>query len=123
MEQMMDHKVQAIHQCLDAFELRILERPSPTTDFSAFRMELASLWADLDTLLAPLEIEAESAPTTPVDNTVLNALFRDEMLPPNSSRHAGKIPAPVVLGRISKTERQETKVARRSSIIDEELRQ
>nr|ABI34335.1 Integrase core domain containing protein [Solanum demissum] len=54
MEQMMDRKVQAVHQHLAAFELCVLERPAPTTDVFAFQMELGSIQADLDTLLAPL---------------------------------------------------------------------
>uniref|UniRef100_M1DBP6 Integrase core domain containing protein n=1 Tax=Solanum tuberosum TaxID=4113 RepID=M1DBP6_SOLTU len=32
MEHMMDQQVQAVHQCLDAFKLRVLERTSPTID-------------------------------------------------------------------------------------------
>ncbi|KAK4727051.1 hypothetical protein R3W88_031968 [Solanum pinnatisectum] len=92
MEQMMDYKVQAIHQHLDAFELRVLERPIPTTDVFAFWMDLVSLQADLDTLLASPEADPESTPTILVDDTVLDALFRDEMPPPNSFCHAGKCP-------------------------------
>uniref|UniRef100_M1DQM0 Integrase core domain containing protein n=1 Tax=Solanum tuberosum TaxID=4113 RepID=M1DQM0_SOLTU len=52
MEQMMDQKIQAIHKCLDAFELRVLERPTPTIDVTTFQMALASLRADVDALLA-----------------------------------------------------------------------
>uniref|UniRef100_M1DIH2 Integrase core domain containing protein n=1 Tax=Solanum tuberosum TaxID=4113 RepID=M1DIH2_SOLTU len=92
MENMMDQKVQAIHKRLDAFELRVLERPTPTTDVSAFRTELSSLQTDLDTLLAPPETEPESASTTSIDNMMLDALFGDEIRPPSSSRHAGKYP-------------------------------
>uniref|UniRef100_M1DIZ9 Integrase core domain containing protein n=1 Tax=Solanum tuberosum TaxID=4113 RepID=M1DIZ9_SOLTU len=103
--------------------------PAPTTNVSSFRMELASLRANLDTVLALPETEPKSASTAPVDNMVLDALFGDEMTPPTSSRHAGKLPRSsrafdnTEVGRSSKRESQETKAARRASIIDEELRQ
>uniref|UniRef100_M1DSK9 Integrase core domain containing protein n=1 Tax=Solanum tuberosum TaxID=4113 RepID=M1DSK9_SOLTU len=54
--------------------------------------ELSSLQAIIDTLLAPPEIGPESAPTSLVDDTLLDALFGDEMPPPYSSCHAGKRP-------------------------------
>uniref|UniRef100_M1DYY6 Integrase core domain containing protein n=1 Tax=Solanum tuberosum TaxID=4113 RepID=M1DYY6_SOLTU len=129
MEHMMDRKVQAVHQRLDAFELRVLERPAPTTNVSAFHMELASLRADLDTLLALPETEPNSAPTSSVDYTVLDALFGDEMPPHSSSRHHGMRPRSsrasddTKAGRASKRERQETEAVPRASIIYEELRQ
>ncbi|KAK4713471.1 hypothetical protein R3W88_019378 [Solanum pinnatisectum] len=110
MEHMMDQKVQAIHKHLDAFELRVLKRPTPTTYVSSFQTELASLWADLNTLLAAPETEPESAPTTPIDNTTLDALFRDEMQSPTSSHHVGKHPRSsrasddTEAGRVSKRE-------------------
>jgi len=59
---MLDHKVQVVHQRLDAFELNVLERPAPTTDVSASWMELTSLRADLNTLLVPPDTKVESAP-------------------------------------------------------------
>lgn len=40
---MIDRKIQAIHKYLDAFELRILERPAPTIDVTAFETNLARL--------------------------------------------------------------------------------
>uniref|UniRef100_M1DIG7 Integrase core domain containing protein n=1 Tax=Solanum tuberosum TaxID=4113 RepID=M1DIG7_SOLTU len=118
MEQMMDRKVQAVHQHLDAFELRVLERPAPTIDVYAFRMDLASLQANLDALLALPEVEPESAPTAPIDDTVLDALIEDEMPPSDSSRHAGKHPRSsrtsddTEAGRARKRERQQFEEAR-----------
>uniref|UniRef100_M1DEC9 Integrase core domain containing protein n=1 Tax=Solanum tuberosum TaxID=4113 RepID=M1DEC9_SOLTU len=97
MEQMMYRKVQSIHQRLDAFEIRVLEQPAHTTDVSVFQTELASLRADLDALLARPETEPRSAPMTPVDNTMLDSLFGDEMPPTNLYHHVGKRPAPVRL--------------------------
>uniref|UniRef100_M1DW87 Integrase core domain containing protein n=1 Tax=Solanum tuberosum TaxID=4113 RepID=M1DW87_SOLTU len=89
MEQMMDRKVQTMHEPLDTFELCVLEQPSPTTNISAFQTKFNSLCTDLDTLLAPLETEPESSPMESVDNTVFDALFGDEMPLSTSSRHAG----------------------------------
>uniref|UniRef100_M1DKL7 Integrase core domain containing protein n=1 Tax=Solanum tuberosum TaxID=4113 RepID=M1DKL7_SOLTU len=39
MEGMMDRNVQAVNKRLDAFELRVLERPAPTIDLSFFQAE------------------------------------------------------------------------------------
>uniref|UniRef100_M1DKX6 Integrase core domain containing protein n=1 Tax=Solanum tuberosum TaxID=4113 RepID=M1DKX6_SOLTU len=128
MEQMMDRKVQVVHQRLDAFELRVLERPAPTTYVSFFQTELASLWANLDTLIAPPETEPASAPMTPIDNMMFDALFGDEMPPLTYSLHAEKRPHSSWASddtetvRVSKRECQETEAARRDSIIDKELR-
>uniref|UniRef100_M1DHZ2 Integrase core domain containing protein n=1 Tax=Solanum tuberosum TaxID=4113 RepID=M1DHZ2_SOLTU len=52
MEAKTNQKVQAVHKRLDAFELRVLERPAPTTDMSFFGTKLASLQDDVDDILA-----------------------------------------------------------------------
>jgi len=75
MEAKTDQKVQAVHKWLDAFELRVLERPAPTTDISSFRTDLASLQADVDAILATPVVEPQAAPSAFGDNTVLGALF------------------------------------------------
>uniref|UniRef100_M1DS74 Integrase core domain containing protein n=1 Tax=Solanum tuberosum TaxID=4113 RepID=M1DS74_SOLTU len=75
MEAKMDQKVQAVHKWLDAFELRVLERPAPTTDMSSFQGELDSQWADVDAILATVAVEPQVAPTALIDDTVLDALF------------------------------------------------
>uniref|UniRef100_M1BAY4 Integrase core domain containing protein n=1 Tax=Solanum tuberosum TaxID=4113 RepID=M1BAY4_SOLTU len=85
MEHMMDLKVQAVNKSLDTFELRVLERPTATTDVFSFRKELDSLRADLHTILAPPADEPESAPTVPTDDTVLDALFREAIPQPEST--------------------------------------
>uniref|UniRef100_M1DDE5 Integrase core domain containing protein n=1 Tax=Solanum tuberosum TaxID=4113 RepID=M1DDE5_SOLTU len=46
MEQMMDRKVQALHQCFDVFELRVLEQPALSTNVSAFRKKFDTLFGD-----------------------------------------------------------------------------
>lgn len=53
MEQIMDKKVHAVNKRLNASELHVLERPTPNIEVFAFRTELASLLAYLDTLIAP----------------------------------------------------------------------
>jgi len=59
---------------------------------TTLKKELESLSADVDVLLAPLETEPESAPTAPVDDVVMSALYGDDMLPPDSSHAIGKRP-------------------------------
>ena len=75
MEAKTDQKVQAVHKRLDAFELRVLERPALTTDMSSFRTELASLRADVDAILATPAVEPQATPFALGDDTVLGALF------------------------------------------------
>ncbi|KAK4723882.1 hypothetical protein R3W88_026661 [Solanum pinnatisectum] len=89
---MMDHKVQAVHKRLYAFESIVLQRLAPTDDVTTLRKEVESLCADIIGLLVPPETEPEFTPTAPIDNMVVDALFGDEMLLPISSRHAGKRP-------------------------------
>uniref|UniRef100_M1DI23 Integrase core domain containing protein n=1 Tax=Solanum tuberosum TaxID=4113 RepID=M1DI23_SOLTU len=78
METMVDQKVQVVHKCLDAFELRVLTRPAPVTDISSFRTELDSLRSNIDSILATPTYEPEAAPTTLADDTVLDALFIED---------------------------------------------
>uniref|UniRef100_M1DK06 Integrase core domain containing protein n=1 Tax=Solanum tuberosum TaxID=4113 RepID=M1DK06_SOLTU len=130
-EHMMDQKVQAVHKHLDAFELRVLERPTPTVDLTILQKKIENLRADITGLLVTPETEpeSESARMAPVDNTVVTALFSDDMLPPDSSCATGKRPrsgrtcAIVEAERARKRERQSYEVARRASIVDEEMRQ
>ncbi|KAG5632509.1 hypothetical protein H5410_004226 [Solanum commersonii] len=63
MEDMMDRKVQAVNNHLDAFELRVLERPAPAIDLSALQADIASLQSDVEAILAALLVEPQVAPT------------------------------------------------------------
>uniref|UniRef100_M1DUE3 Integrase core domain containing protein n=1 Tax=Solanum tuberosum TaxID=4113 RepID=M1DUE3_SOLTU len=73
MEAQMDHKR------LDAFDLRVLERPAPTIVMSSFRTDLASLRVDVDAILATPVVEPQAAPSALGDDIVLGALFsRDD---------------------------------------------
>uniref|UniRef100_M1E0M3 Integrase core domain containing protein n=1 Tax=Solanum tuberosum TaxID=4113 RepID=M1E0M3_SOLTU len=53
MEQMMDRKIQVVHKRLDAFELRVLERPASSVDITTFQTELARLRSDVDVVTPP----------------------------------------------------------------------
>uniref|UniRef100_M1DZH1 Integrase core domain containing protein n=2 Tax=Solanum tuberosum TaxID=4113 RepID=M1DZH1_SOLTU len=75
MEGMMNRKIQDANKRLDAFELRVLERPDPTIDLSSFQFELASLRDDVHAILATPTIDPQAAPTALADYTVLDALF------------------------------------------------
>ncbi|KAG5609665.1 hypothetical protein H5410_020946 [Solanum commersonii] len=75
MEGMMDRKIQDVKKRLDAFEVRVLERPAPTIDLSSFQSELACLQADVYAILATPTVEPQAAPTTLVDDMVMDALF------------------------------------------------
>uniref|UniRef100_M1DIY3 Integrase core domain containing protein n=1 Tax=Solanum tuberosum TaxID=4113 RepID=M1DIY3_SOLTU len=129
MEPIMDQMNQAVYKRLDAFELRILERPAPTIDLSIFHAELASLRANMGSILVPPESAPVAAPTEEVDTVVISVLFGDSMPPPDSSRAAGKrsrsdrTSNDAEAHRLRKKERQQIEEARRASIVDEELRQ
>uniref|UniRef100_M1E166 Integrase core domain containing protein n=1 Tax=Solanum tuberosum TaxID=4113 RepID=M1E166_SOLTU len=75
MEAKMNQKVQEVHKRLDAFELRVIERPTPTTDMSSLRTKLTSLRSDVDAILATPSIEPQAASSALGDDTVLGALF------------------------------------------------
>uniref|UniRef100_M1DJ30 Integrase core domain containing protein n=1 Tax=Solanum tuberosum TaxID=4113 RepID=M1DJ30_SOLTU len=89
-ERMIDPKIQAVNKRLDAFELRVLERPGPTIDAIAFHTELASLPIDVSSLLAPIETVSEDAPEVEVDEVVMTVLFGDTVPPPDPSRTTGR---------------------------------
>ncbi|KAG5575422.1 hypothetical protein H5410_055556 [Solanum commersonii] len=63
MEDMMDRKVQDVNNHLDAFELRVLERPAPAIDLSALQADIASLRSDVEAILAALRL----SPGCPAD--------------------------------------------------------
>uniref|UniRef100_M1DQX5 Integrase core domain containing protein n=1 Tax=Solanum tuberosum TaxID=4113 RepID=M1DQX5_SOLTU len=130
MATVVDQKVQAVHKRLDAFELRVLTRSVPVTDFSSFRTELDSLWADIDSILATPIDEPESAPTTLADDTVLDALFREdtdaqlELTRVHGKRpRSSRISDTTYDARAKKRERHQNGQTRKKSIVDEELRQ
>uniref|UniRef100_M1DIM6 Integrase core domain containing protein n=1 Tax=Solanum tuberosum TaxID=4113 RepID=M1DIM6_SOLTU len=88
-----------------------------------------NLQADLDAILCSPTDELESAPTALVDDTVLDSLFSEDIALPEPTCACGKSPRSSRISnttedaREKKQERQENEKARRSSIVDEELRQ
>ncbi|KAK4717985.1 hypothetical protein R3W88_016323 [Solanum pinnatisectum] len=92
MEHMMDLKVQAVNKHLYAFKLRVVERPAHISGISSFRTELDRLWADLDVILAPPTDVPESKLTAFADDTVLDALFSEDIAQPKPTRAREKRP-------------------------------
>lgn len=54
MDQMIDQKVQVIHNRLDDFVLRFLERTTSTIDVTTFYHHLSNICANVATLIDPL---------------------------------------------------------------------
>uniref|UniRef100_M1CNU5 Integrase core domain containing protein n=1 Tax=Solanum tuberosum TaxID=4113 RepID=M1CNU5_SOLTU len=126
-----DQKVQTIHKWLNAFELRVLQRPAPTIDMSSFRTELASLRADVDVILAIPAVEPQAAPSALGDDTVLGTLFsgddaeeKPEPVSARGKRHRSSRKTELMEEeKASKRQRKQEKKAQKASIIDEQLRQ
>ena len=68
-------KIQEVHQHLHVFELRVLARPTPTTDLTTPQEAVASLRADMDIILEMKGLEPETAPVETTKDTMLAALF------------------------------------------------
>ena len=62
MAQHTERKIAEVHQCLDAFELRVLARPAPPVGMSILQTAIESLRADIDMILKARVPESE-APT------------------------------------------------------------
>ena len=111
-----------VHQCLDAFELRVLARPAPPVDVSTLQAAVDSLRADIDTILEARVPESEAPSVEPAEDTVLAALFTTSEIaqsPPRESakRRRGRAEDEA---RARKKERREMEAARRASLAEEE---
>ena len=84
MAQKTKFKIQAVHHCLDAFEIRVLARPAPTINMNTLQEVVASLCVDVDAILDVSTPETEAAPTELAEDTILVALFTTTtaLLPP-----------------------------------------
>ena len=75
MVQCTERKIAKVHQCFDAFELRVLARPAPPVDVSTLLAAVDSLRVDIDTILEARVPESEAPSVEPTEDTVLAALF------------------------------------------------
>ncbi|WMV49612.1 hypothetical protein MTR67_042997 [Solanum verrucosum] len=107
-EKVVEVKIQAVHQRIDVFELRIPERPQPrsTVDVASFHTELAKLRADID---AQATIVPEPALEDDADDVVLHALFDEDEPPLDPLRVFGKHTRTLGHTTYSKEERQTKK--------------
>ena len=62
-------------QRLDAIELRVLARTTPTVDLTTLQAAMVSLREDIDAVLEPQVPESEAPSAKPVEDTVIDALF------------------------------------------------
>ena len=90
MVQFIERKIDEVNQRLDAFELRVLARPSPSVDVSTLQNRVDSLRADIDTILEARVPNYEASSVDPAEDTVLAALFATSEIPPPPPRESAK---------------------------------
>ena len=90
MVQYTEPKIVMVHQRLDAFELRVLARPSLPVDVSTLQAAVDSLRADIDTILEDRVSESMAPSVEPTEHTVLVALFTTSEIPPPPPREHAK---------------------------------
>ena len=90
MVQYTERKIAKVHQCLDAFELRVLAWPAPPLDVSTLQVAVESLRADIDTILEAGVPESEAPSIEPAEKTVLAALFDTSEIQPSPPREHAK---------------------------------
>ena len=71
-----ERKIAEVHQRLDAFELRVLARPTPPVDVSTLQPAVDSLHAEIDMILEARVPESEAPSADPAEDTVMAALIR-----------------------------------------------
>ena len=125
MVQHTERKIAKVHQCLDAFELRVLARPTPPVDVSTLQPAVDSLRTDIDMILGARVPETEAHSVEPAEDTVMAALFATSEIPPpppkdHAKRRRGREEDEA---RAWKKERREMEAARRASLAEEEARQ
>ena len=75
MVQFTEQKIAEVNQRLDAFELRVLARPSPPVDVLTLQAAVDSVRADIDTILESRVPDSEAPSVEPGEDTVLAAPF------------------------------------------------
>ena len=123
--QFTERKIAEVHQCLDAFELRVLAYPAPLVDVSTLLSAVDSLRAVIDTILEARVPESKATSVEPAEDTVLAALFATSRIPPSppldhAKRHRGRVEDEV---RAQKKEHREIEAARIASLAEEEAHQ
>ena len=82
MAQHTKRKVMDVHQCLDAFELRVLARPAPIVDVTALQAAVEILREDLDTILEARVLVSEASSAETAEATMLASFFSTAIVPP-----------------------------------------
>ena len=82
MVQHTERKIAEVHQRLDTFELRVLDRPAPQLDVSTLHAAVESLRADIDMILEARVPEYEAPSVDHVEDIVMAALFATSDIPP-----------------------------------------
>ena len=90
MVQRKERKIAEVHQRLDAFELRVLARPSPPVDVSTLQAVVGNLRADIDMIFEARVPESEAHSAELVEDTVMAALFATSDIQPPPSREQSK---------------------------------
>ncbi|TMX01568.1 hypothetical protein EJD97_024277 [Solanum chilense] len=124
MVQHTERKIIEVHQRLDAFELRVLARPSPQVDVSTLQVAVDSLRADINMILEPRVPESEAPSLVLAADTMMAALFATSEIPPpptreHAKRHRGREEDE---SRSQNKECREMEAVRRASLFDEKAR-
>ena len=90
MVQYTERKIAEVNWRLDAFELRVLARPTPPVDVSTLQAAVDSLRADIDTILEARVAESEALSADPSEDTVMADLFATLEIPPPPLREHAK---------------------------------
>ena len=75
MVQHTERNIANVHQCLDAFQLRVLARTPSQVDVSTLQAAVDSLHADIDMILEAKVPESEAPSAEPAEDTVMATLF------------------------------------------------
>ena len=79
--QQIEQKTRAVQQCLDAFELRVLARPTPTIDLTTLQAAVEILVSDVYAILEMGGIDPEILLIELAEDKVLDALFKPSVEP------------------------------------------
>ena len=125
MVQLIERKITEVHQCLDAFELRVLARPAPPVDVSTLQAAFDILRADIDMILEAMVPESKAPFAEPAEDTVMAALFATSEIPQPPPREQAKMRRgrEEDEARARKKERREIEAAKRASLAEEETHQ